>query len=96
MQQNLLLLKVKNYSQDFEYFHKAIGPIIRIANIFGIFPIYGSQSPSPSMLSFKRRSFKSYYAFAVCVILGIFSFISIVHMMRVLQSSALSLQGNFC
>ncbi|KAF7989425.1 hypothetical protein HCN44_008099 [Aphidius gifuensis] len=85
-------IKKKPTIDDFEYFHKAIGPIIEIANIFGIFPIYGSRSPSPSMLSFKMRSFKSYYAIAVCVILGIFSFISIVHMMTVLQSSVLSLQ----
>ncbi|OAD57920.1 Putative gustatory receptor 64f [Eufriesea mexicana] len=55
----------RNYPVDIgatESFHCAIGPALSIAQVFGIFPVAGVRSASPSKLHFKTFSFLTVYS----------------------------------
>ncbi|KAF7993537.1 hypothetical protein HCN44_010132 [Aphidius gifuensis] len=55
----------RNYSNNAHSFHSAIGPIITIGQYFGIFAMDGVKNPTPEMMTFKMKSWRTIYS---CVV----------------------------
>ncbi|CAK9807740.1 Gustatory receptor for sugar taste 64f [Anthophora plagiata] len=85
-----------NYFTDLgsaESFHCAIGPVLNVAQIFGIFPVAGVRSPSPTKLQFKLFSFLAVYSGFIATMMFIITMISIVYMLKALNTDVFHTQG---
>ncbi|XP_017793582.1 PREDICTED: gustatory receptor for sugar taste 64f-like [Habropoda laboriosa] len=85
-----------NYFTDLgstECFHCAIGPVLNIAQIFGIFPVSGVRSSSPTKLQFKVFSFLTIYSGFIAVMMFITTMISIVYMVKILNTDIFHTRG---
>lgn len=70
-------------------------PIIIFSQLFGMFPIEGVSSSDPTMMTFKFKSFKTYYSlFIVASILCIFVTM-VVLLVQAITSGAPKILGNF-
>jgi gustatory receptor len=49
-------------------FHEAIGPVLRVAQVFGLFSVDGVMSKDVSNIEFKWRSFKTIYSMLFLVL----------------------------
>ncbi|XP_044019409.1 gustatory receptor for sugar taste 64e-like [Aphidius gifuensis] len=67
-----------------ESFHTAIGPIIKVAQYFGILPISGVMKQSPSIMEFKIKSFRTYWTVSIIVALAIIFITVIVKIIKTL------------
>ncbi|XP_076378783.1 gustatory receptor 5a for trehalose [Megalopta genalis] len=81
------------HSNNTESFHCAIGPILSIAQVFGVFPISGVRSPSPSKLRFNMVSFLTIYS--ICTIMMIFfaTAVSVIYMLKTLNADTFHVRG---
>ncbi|XP_034176740.1 gustatory receptor for sugar taste 64f [Osmia lignaria lignaria] len=90
------LRRERNYSKNInitESFHCAIGPVLRIAQIFGVFPVSGIRSSSPSKLKFKPFSFLVIYATFVGIMIFFAVIISVIHMIKMINSESFQRDG---
>ncbi|KAG8034622.1 hypothetical protein G9C98_007698 [Cotesia typhae] len=76
-----------------ESFHQAIGSILAVAQLFGVLPLYGIRAPSSQKLSFKLNSLKTFYSITLMIALIFMAVISIIHMVRTLNSYAFQIHG---
>ncbi|RLZ02212.1 Gustatory receptor 2 [Cephus cinctus] len=76
-----------------ETFHCAIGPILIIAQVFGLFPVMGISSPSPKNLAYSRRSARTIYSLIVIISIAVMAGFSIMHMLKTLKAEAFELKG---
>ncbi|XP_003705354.1 gustatory receptor for sugar taste 64f isoform X2 [Megachile rotundata] len=90
------LRRERNYSRDIgvtESFYCAIGPILSIAQLFGVFPVAGIRSSSPSKLRFKPLSFLVIYSVFVIIMLLFTTIISVIHTFKVLNAETFQRDG---
>ncbi|XP_031833758.1 gustatory receptor for sugar taste 64f [Nomia melanderi] len=82
-----------SYSGNSESFQCAIGPILSIAQIFGIFPVSGIRSTSPSKLHFNPLSFLTIYSVFVTVMILFATTISMIYMFKTLNAETFQMRG---
>jgi len=70
--------------QDPESFHCAIGPILAMAQLFGILPVSGICRPNPSELKFAKFSFRTVYAVFINAIVLFMAILSVYNMIDLL------------
>ncbi|XP_012217564.2 gustatory receptor for sugar taste 64e-like isoform X2 [Linepithema humile] len=80
-------------NNDPESFHCAIAPILALAQLFGILPVLEVRKPTPLMLKFAKFSFRTAYAAFITMMVLIMAILSIIHMIRTLNSSTFEVQG---
>ncbi|XP_017755948.1 PREDICTED: gustatory receptor for sugar taste 64f-like [Eufriesea mexicana] len=86
----------RNYPVDIgatESFHCAIGPALSIAQVFGIFPVAGVRSASPSKLHFKTFSFLTVYSGFIATMIFFMTIISVVHMLKTFNANTFHTRG---
>ncbi|XP_068986737.1 gustatory receptor for sugar taste 64f-like isoform X1 [Bombus flavifrons] len=86
----------RNYSADFntiESFHCAIGPVLSIARVFGLFPVAGVRSVSPSKLQFKTFSFVAFYSAFIASTIFFMTIVSVLHMVKTLNANTIQTRG---
>ncbi|XP_017879827.1 gustatory receptor 5a for trehalose-like isoform X2 [Ceratina calcarata] len=76
-----------------ENFHCAIGPILCIAQVFGLFPVSGIRCPSLSKLQFKRFSFLTVYSACLALMVCFMTVISVIHMLKTFNTDAIQARG---
>lgn len=81
------------FSQDSESFHSAIGPVLAMAQFFGALPVSGVRSPTPLKLKFAKLSFHTAYAALITTTMLIMAILSVIHMIRTLNSSTFEVRG---
>jgi len=81
------------FLQDPESFHCAIGPILVLAQFFGILPVSGVLKASPLQMKFVRFSFLTVYAASITVAVLIMAILSIIHTIRTLNSATFKMRG---
>jgi len=72
--------------QDPESFHCAIGPILAMAQLFGILPVSGICRPNPSELTFTKFSFRTVYAVVIIATVLFIAILSVFNMISVLTN----------
>ncbi|CAL1674849.1 unnamed protein product [Lasius platythorax] len=80
-------------SNDPESFQRAIGPILGMAQLFGVLPVSGVCAPTPLKLKFAVFSFRTIYAVSVTVMVLVMAILAIMHMIRTLNSATFGKQG---
>lgn len=80
--------------QDPESFQCAIGPILGFAQLFGVLPVSGIRAPTPLKLKFAIFSFHTFYAVSITIMVLIMAILSIMHMIKTLNSSTFEMRGN--
>ncbi|KAL6255770.1 hypothetical protein P5V15_013013 [Pogonomyrmex californicus] len=80
-------------NNDPESFHCAIGPILAIAQLFGVLPVSGIRRPSPLQLKFAKTSLRTLYAVLITAMVLFIAILSVMHMIRTLNSSTFEVQG---
>ncbi|XP_076164337.1 gustatory receptor for sugar taste 64f [Ptiloglossa arizonensis] len=76
-----------------ESFHRAIGPILSLAQIFGLFPISGVRSLSPSKLHFQIYSFLTIYSIFITMMILFITIVSIIHMLTTISAETFHMRG---
>ncbi|XP_046736250.1 gustatory receptor 5a for trehalose-like [Diprion similis] len=79
--------------QDPESFHCAIGPILSVAQCFGLLPVCGVLSASSRGLAFRRRSLRTIYASFLTLTMLVVALSSIVHMVRSVDTQTFEIKG---
>jgi len=79
--------------QDPESFHCAIGPVLVLAQFFGVLPVSGVLKPSPLRMKFARFSLLTIYAASITVAVLVMAILSIIHMTKTLNSSSFKVRG---
>jgi len=79
--------------QDPESFHCAIGPILAMAQLFGILPVSGIRRSSPLQLKFMRFSLRTAYSVLIIITVLFMAILSVIHMIRTLNSTTFEVQG---
>lgn len=90
---NETILKEKIFLQDPESFQCAIGPILGLAQLFGVLPVSGVRAPTPLKLKFAIFSFLTAYAVFVTVMVLVAAILAIMHMIRTLNSTTFEVKG---
>ncbi|XP_029177344.1 gustatory receptor for sugar taste 64a-like [Nylanderia fulva] len=80
-------------SNDLQSFQCAIGPILGFAQLFGVLPVSGVRASTPLKLKFAIFSFRTFYAFSITSMVLFMAILSIIHMIRTLNSSTFEMQG---
>ncbi|XP_076665650.1 gustatory receptor for sugar taste 64f isoform X2 [Andrena cerasifolii] len=86
----------RNYPIDArvsESFHCAMAPILSVAQIFGVFPISGVRSSSPTKLHFKRFSFLTVYSTVIVIMTLFVTIISVAYMVKSLNAETFQTRG---
>jgi len=83
----------RKFFQDPESFQCAIGPILGMAQIFGVLPILGVSAPNPMKLKFVKFSFRTAYAISVTMMVLFMAILAIMHMIRTLNTTAFEVKG---
>ncbi|XP_076645879.1 gustatory receptor for sugar taste 64f [Halictus rubicundus] len=81
------------HSDNAESFHCAMGPILNMAQVFGIFPVSGVRSPSPSTLRFSIVSVLTIYSFCIIAMLLFATAVSLIFMLKSLNASTFQTRG---
>ncbi|KAK1137714.1 hypothetical protein K0M31_002209 [Melipona bicolor] len=76
-----------------ESFHCAIGPVLSMARIFGLFPVTGIRSVSPSKLRFKIFSFITFYSSFIAAMVFFTTIVSVSHMLKTLNANTFRTRG---
>ncbi|XP_054011018.1 gustatory receptor for sugar taste 64f-like [Hylaeus anthracinus] len=76
-----------------ESFHCAMRPILRLAQLFGILPVSGIKSQSPTELRFKIFSFLTVYSVFIIVMILFITVISMIHMMTTISAETFHTRG---
>jgi len=79
--------------QDPESFHCAIGPILVLAQFFGVLPVSGLLKPSPLPMKFAKFSPLTIYAASITVAVLVMAILSIIHMIGTLNSASFAVRG---
>ncbi|XP_046608077.1 gustatory receptor 5a for trehalose-like isoform X1 [Neodiprion virginianus] len=79
--------------QDPESFHCAIGPILLVAQCFGLLPVCGVLSASSRGLAFRRRTLRAIYASVLTLTMLVVALSSIVHMVRSVDTQTFEIKG---
>lgn len=79
--------------QAIESFHCAIGPVLSIARVFGLFPVAGVRSVSPSKLQFKTFSFVTFYSGFIASTIFFMTIVSVLHMVKTLNANTIQTRG---
>ncbi|XP_020278417.1 gustatory receptor for sugar taste 64a-like [Pseudomyrmex gracilis] len=80
-------------NNDLESFHCAIGPVLAMAQFFGALPVAGVRSPTPLKLRFAKFSLHTAYAALITTAVFIMAILSVIHMIRTLNSSTFEVRG---
>ncbi|CAL7948631.1 unnamed protein product [Xylocopa violacea] len=86
----------RNYTTDIstiESFHCAIGPVLNVAQVFGMFPVAGVRSSSLSKLQFKTFSFLTIYSGFISAMFFFMTALSVIHMLKTLNVDTLQRRG---
>ncbi|THK33052.1 gustatory receptor for sugar taste 64e [Diachasma alloeum] len=78
---------------DQESFHRAISPILAVAQIFALLPVLNIRNPSPAKLCFKRISIRTFYTTAVIVMLFFMTYTAFIHMITTLRAETFVQDG---
>lgn len=70
-----------------------MGPVLNIAQVFGVFPVTGVRSSSPSKLQFKTFSFITIYSGFVAMMAFFMASISVIYMFRTLNADTVHKKG---
>lgn len=81
--------------QTIESFHCAIGPVLSIARVFGLFPVAGVRSVSPSKLQFKTLSFVAFYSGVIASMIFFMTIVSVLHMVKTLNANTIQTRGKW-
>lgn len=81
--------------QTIESFHCAIGPVLSIARVFGLFPVAGVRSASPSKLRFKALSFVAFYSGLIASMIFFMTIVSVLHMVKTLNANTIQTRGKW-
>lgn len=81
------------FLQAIENFHCAIGPVLSMARIFGVFPVAGIRSISPSKLRFKIFSFITFYSSFIAAMVFFITILSVCHMLKTLNANTFHTRG---
>lgn len=81
--------------QTIESFHCAIGPVLSIARVFGLFPMAGVRSVSPSKLQFKTFSFVAFYSAFIASMIFFMTMVSVLHMVKTLNANTIQTRGKW-
>ncbi|KAF3421472.1 hypothetical protein E2986_03551 [Frieseomelitta varia] len=76
-----------------ESFHCAIGPVLSMARLFGLFPMTGIRSVSPSKLRFKIFSFITFYSCFIAAMVFLTTIVSMCHMLKTLNAKTFRTRG---
>ncbi|KAK2575503.1 hypothetical protein KPH14_011224 [Odynerus spinipes] len=82
-----------NVNGESENFHRAIGPILWWAQFFGLLPLAGIRSASPSRLKYKRFSLRTAYSVLVAASIFFMATLSVLHMIRTFNAEAFEVRG---
>ncbi|XP_011689867.1 PREDICTED: gustatory receptor for sugar taste 64f-like [Wasmannia auropunctata] len=80
-------------NNDPESFHCAIGPVLALAQFFGVLPVLGIRRPSALQLKFKKVSLRTAYAVFIIGMVLFMAILSVIHMIQTLNSSAFEVKG---
>ncbi|KAG9433562.1 gustatory receptor for sugar taste 64f [Apis mellifera carnica] len=86
----------RNYfrnSEALENFHCAIGPVLKAAQIFGMFPVSGVGSSSLSKLQFKIFSLLTMYSGFIALMISFMTIVSMIHMLKTFNASTFQIRG---
>lgn len=86
----------RNYfrnSEALENFHCAIGPVLKAAQIFGMFPVSGVGSSSLSKLQFKIFSFLTIYSGFIALMVSFMTIVSMIHMLKTFNANTFQIRG---
>ncbi|XP_048514878.1 gustatory receptor for sugar taste 64e-like isoform X2 [Athalia rosae] len=79
--------------QDPESFHCAIGRILAVAQWFGLLPVFGVLLPSYKGLTFRKISFRTFYAIVLAASMLFVTSSSVIHMIRSIYSKSFDIKG---
>ncbi|PBC26703.1 Putative gustatory receptor 64f [Apis cerana cerana] len=88
----------RNYfrnSEALENFHCAIGPVLKAAQIFGMFPVSGVGSSSLSKLQFKIFSFLTIYSGFIALMVSFMTIVSMIHMLKTFNANTFQIRVNY-
>ncbi|XP_071644434.1 gustatory receptor for sugar taste 64a [Temnothorax longispinosus] len=80
-------------NNDPESFHCAIGPVLAMAQLFGVLPVSGVCRPNPSQLKFAKFSFRTAYAVFINAMVLVVAVLAVIHMIRTLNSTTFEVKG---
>ncbi|XP_011881611.1 PREDICTED: gustatory receptor for sugar taste 64e-like [Vollenhovia emeryi] len=80
-------------NNDPESFHCAMGPILVIAQLFGVLPVSGICKPSPSQLKFEKFSFRTIYTVFINALVLVMAILAVIHMITTLNSNTFQVKG---
>ncbi|TGZ56971.1 putative gustatory receptor 64f [Temnothorax longispinosus] len=83
----------RDKSKDPESFHCAIGPVLAMAQLFGVLPVSGVCRPNPSQLKFAKFSFRTAYAVFINAMVLVVAVLAVIHMIRTLNSTTFEVKG---
>ncbi|XP_063972231.1 gustatory receptor for sugar taste 64e-like isoform X2 [Diachasmimorpha longicaudata] len=78
---------------DQESFHRAISPILAVAQIFALLPLFNIRNPSPAKLLFKLISIRTFYSAAIIIMLCFMTYTAFVHMITTLRADTFVQDG---
>ncbi|KYN20635.1 hypothetical protein ALC57_07007 [Trachymyrmex cornetzi] len=70
-----------------------MGPILVIAQLFGILPVSGILMPSPLQIKFVKFSVRTIYSVFISGMVLFMAMLSIIHMIKTLNSTTFEVQG---
>ncbi|XP_012055154.1 PREDICTED: gustatory receptor for sugar taste 64e-like [Atta cephalotes] len=81
-------------SNDPESFHCVMGPILVMAQLFGILPVSGILMPSPLQIKFVKFSIRTIYSAFISGMVLFMAILSIIHMIKIINSATFEVQGD--
>ncbi|EGI60658.1 Putative gustatory receptor 64f [Acromyrmex echinatior] len=78
--------------QDPESFHCVMGPVLVMAQLFGILPVSGILMPSPLQIEFVKFSVRTIYSVFISGMVLFMATLSIIHMIKTLDSTTFEVQ----
>ncbi|KAG5323920.1 GR05A protein, partial [Acromyrmex heyeri] len=79
-------------SNDPESFHCVMGPVLVMAQLFGILPVSGILMPSPLQIEFVKFSVRTIYSAFISGMVLFMATLSIIHMIKTLNSATFEVQ----
>ncbi|XP_011062451.1 PREDICTED: gustatory receptor for sugar taste 64e-like [Acromyrmex echinatior] len=79
-------------SNDPESFHCVMGPVLVMAQLFGILPVSGILMPSPLQIEFVKFSVRTIYSVFISGMVLFMATLSIIHMIKTLDSTTFEVQ----
>ncbi|KYQ46620.1 Putative gustatory receptor 64a [Trachymyrmex zeteki] len=80
-------------NNDPESFHCVMGPVLVMAQLFGILPVSGILMPSPLQIEFVKFSVRTIYSVFINGMVLFMAILSIIHMIKTLNSTTFEVQG---